>query len=129
RNRYRLEALWTGEPRRRCTHAPYRIGQDPQAIDLQQQRRVSEPGDTQPTGRGAQPGLEWIDRRQRLLWNAALAAADELTQRRQRCIRIPQAGKDRVPVAKLLAAPQRRGFDELEPRALGIFAERFHCKA
>ena len=50
RHRHRLEALRAGEPQRRGARSPHRIGQHAHAVDLDQHRRVSEPGGAQAAG-------------------------------------------------------------------------------
>ena len=126
RDRHGLEALRAREPRRRGAQPPDRIGEHAQAVDLDQHRRMTEPGGAQTAAGFSAPGFERIHRRQRCLRHAALAAAEKLGDGRHRHLRIAQPRQDRVQVAKALARPARRRLDALEPSALRFCAERLH---
>src|SRR5258706_11201505 len=123
---HRLEALGSGERQGRCARAPHRVGEDANALDLDEDRRVPEPGRAQSALRFPPPRFERIQSGQRPCRNAPLSSAHELRHRRHRRVGIAQARHDRMQVAKSLARPTRRILDPFEPRALRLGAERFH---
>ena len=84
RHRNGLEAFRTREPRRRGAHAPDRVGQHAQAVHLEKQRRVSEPGDAQAAAGRLQPTRQRIERRERRGRYAPLPAAQQVAQPRHR---------------------------------------------
>jgi hypothetical protein len=122
-NGHGLEALGAGEPRWRRARSPDRIGEHAQAVDLDQHRRMAEPGGAQSAGGRLAPGFERAHRRQRPPRHAPFAATEKFCQRRHLRVRVAQPRHDRVQVAEALAGPAQRGFDPLEPQACRSSAE------
>ena len=79
-----LEALRAEEARGRRARTPDRIGEHAPAIDLDEHRRMPEPGGAQAAAGRSCPGVERIQRRQRRRRHAPIAAADEVADRRHR---------------------------------------------
>jgi hypothetical protein len=122
-DRHRLEALRSGQLRRRSARAPDRVGQHAAAVDLDQHRGMSEPGGAQPAVGRACPERQRIQRRQGCARHPSRTAAQEIAQRRPLGGGIAQARRNRVKVAKAVAGPARRSLHALEAQAVGLPAE------
>ncbi len=82
RERRRMHAARADPARRRRALAPHRIGQDARAVDLDERRRVPEPGDAQPGGRRRGQARRRVGhQRQRAGRDAHLLAEQPLLER------------------------------------------------
>ena len=122
RHRHRLEALRPGQARGRGARAPHRIGEHAQAVDLDQHRRVPEPGGAQPLPAGRrQPSSGFTAGSGPC--GTRRPGAEKLAQRRPRCAAVAQPRQHRVDVAEGLALPQRRSPHALQAQPGGAFTE------
>ena len=127
-HRNRLKALGPDQPERRRALAPDGVGQHAHAIDLDQHRRMTEPGHSQAAGGRALPRRARIEGHERRFGISRAARAQELAQRGSRRRRIAQRRRNRMNVAKALAGPTRRRGHPLETQAAGSGAKRLHAR-
>ncbi len=120
-----LKALRAGEGDRRRTLSPHRIGQDADAVDLEQHRRVAEPGRPEARLGGLGPVGQRVHRREGRGRGPPLAAEEELTQRRKSSPLL-QTGCGRVGVLETAVDEMRRRFDALEARPDDLPTKRGH---
>src|SRR5882672_3251547 len=88
---------------------------------------MAEPGGAQPAGGWPGPALERVQRWQRSARHAALAATDELAERRHRHAGIAQARHDGLHITKPITRPEGRSLHALEPRTGRSLAQRPHA--
>jgi hypothetical protein len=103
-DRHRLEPLRPEEPERRCARPPHRVGQDPVAVDLDEDGGVSEPRGAQAGARRARPGKARIDRGQSAARSEALAAEEDFQNRRTNA-GVPKARQYRMNITEPISAP------------------------
>src|SRR5262245_37263465 len=101
-----MKALRTGEWNRRGAIAPNRIGQNAHAVDLDEQRRMSEPRHAQARCRTRLPKGHWIDEGQRRRRNTVLVRAEKIPHRRAFDAGL-QSGRHRVSVSENTSVESR----------------------
>ena len=126
RHGYGLETLRSEERGGRSPRTPHRVGEYPYAVDLDEQRRVSEPGDPQTASGLLIPRSERIHGRQRTPGYAPLAAAHEIRERGHRHGRVAQVRRYRMEVLKAIARPSRRCLHALQSRSVRAMPQGFH---
>jgi hypothetical protein len=123
RDGHRLKPLRARPLRWGGARTPHGICQYAQSVDLDQYRRMSEPGRAQSAARLPGPASRRIHRRQGRFRHAPITGEQELADGRHRHVRLQQSWERGMHVAKGAAVPERRRLHALPSQPVRLTAK------